>query len=51
MIRLAFGVFGCCVVVAAAVLASQTAMAAPFGLAVGVVGCLIVAAVDRGPIR
>jgi hypothetical protein len=51
MIRLAFGVFGCCVVVAAAVAAAGTAAAVPFALVVGLVGCVIVAAVDRGPIR
>jgi hypothetical protein len=50
VIRLACGTLACLLVVVAAVEAAQTAWAAPFGIAVAVVGGLIVAATDR-PVR
>ena len=51
MIRLAFGILGCFALVVAAVSVAQTPLAAPFGVAVAVVGCVIVALTDRGAIR
>jgi hypothetical protein len=51
MIRLVIGALLLVAVVAAAVSAAQTSWAAPFGLAVAVIGGLFVFRNDRGPIR